>query len=198
MRKVYCIALLAAAFLASAQTKVKPQPASESLAKPKPVSEPFAKAALHVVIALHDSDGTRAGNEHIKTLFEDMEIEQSTPEETAITQNLKLWSVVHDSNVNTFNTWMTFTSGVNGPWTPEHVLSTANEESGIQKDFACFDAYKVSLKAHASTIPEACSSEKAIVGTKEQQEERKVRDACLAGKTRPDEIDACLGRPEKK
>jgi hypothetical protein len=87
---------------------------------------------------------------------------------------------------------MTFTSGVNGPWTPEHILSVANEESGIEKDFICFDAYRASLKAHASTIPEECSSEKAIVGTKEQQGERKVRDACLVGKTCPDEIDTCF------
>ena len=197
MRKVYCAVLMTVALLASAQTKIKPQPASQPLAKQKPMSEPFAKAALHVVIALHDSDGTSAGNEHIKTLFEDMEIEQSTPEETAITQNLKLWSAVHDPNVNTFNTWMTLTSGVNGPWTPEHVLSVANDESGIEKDFTCFDAYRVSLKAHASTIPEDCRSEKAIVGTKAQQEERRVRDACLVGKTRPDEIDTCFP-PGKK
>jgi hypothetical protein len=103
MRQVYCAVLLVVAFVASAQTEIKSQPASESLAKAKSVSESFAKAALHVVIALHDSDGTRAGNEHIKTLFEDVGIEQITPKETAITQNLKLWCAVHDSNVNTFN-----------------------------------------------------------------------------------------------
>ncbi|MFZ0804078.1 MAG: hypothetical protein WAN70_18075 [Terriglobales bacterium] len=202
MRKVYCAVLLAVASLASAQTKSKPKSLSEPPPKPALVSEPFAKAALHVAIALSDSDGTAAGDEHIKTLFEQAEIEENTPEEKSITSNLKLWSTVHSANVETFSTWMHFTSCVkdrNDP-SPEparvpcpDVVGTANKESGIQKDFTCFNAYKASLKAHASTIPEECNAERAIVGTKEQQEQRRVQDACVAGKTNPDDIAACYG-----
>jgi len=179
MRKIWCVVFIGVASIAFAQDKPSPssqtKPTKESPAKPNLVSEQFAKAALHTIIALKDSDGSSAGNEHIKTLLEDVEIGQSTPEETAITENLKLWFGTHDQRLKTFLTWMHFTSCVKdvNDTSPDparipcpDVKGRANKESGIERDFVCFDAYRVSLKSFASAIPPDCVDPNSQVGKK--------------------------------
>jgi hypothetical protein len=113
--------IIAAAVLALAvSVRAQSQP------KPKPLSEAFAKVALHVVAALHDSPVSALADQHIEVLFEEVVIQQHTRQEALIAHDLANWRIVH----------------------------AANQLEAVS--LACLDAYTRSLKARSSIIPKAC------------------------------------------
>ncbi len=136
----------------------------ESASQLSPVSESFEKAALHAVIALRDANGTALENEHLKTLLEDVEMEQRTPEEKAITDNLKLWLFDYDSSRDVFLSAMQIEQGTDH--TPQQQIAAAKKASQMDMGYPCFDAYETSLKAHSSTIPPECL---AVLGRAERK-----------------------------
>lgn len=135
MTKLLAVTLLTC-IAACGQTGTKPH--SE-------VSDAFAKISVHVLIAMRDSSVSNVDVAHVKTLLEDMEIEQSTPVEKLLKHYFcerYALSLAHQINSNNFSAQLRTTA--------------------LKHDRACFDAYIVLLKANdgktdfGNDIPSEC------------------------------------------
>jgi hypothetical protein len=92
--------------------------------------------------------------EHIASLFEDMEIEASTPTEKQLTSYFHSRNTLHNTNLDELAT----DAAIRRP------MEDSIHESGVYGDWACFNAYMVLLKANDkktdfSSVPPACSLE---------------------------------------
>jgi hypothetical protein len=116
---------------------------SQSKASPQ-LSDAFAKAALHVAVALQYPVGKELTNiQHVTTLLEDVEIEESTTEETAIRVNLQdlVRAIVENNGENLFFFF------------PSYLVKAPTP---IVKNIDCVNAYRISLKARSPLIPDKC------------------------------------------
>jgi hypothetical protein len=102
MKKLIAVTLLILTTLivgARAQTttkKPKHPTVQQNIEAVQPaVSDAFAKTALHFLIAMRDSDGSTVAAGHIATIYEDLEIGQSTPTEESLRQLFALKDINH-------------------------------------------------------------------------------------------------------
>ena len=124
---------------AQTATKNKPKPAQQQVVETPPaVSDSFAKIALHVLIAMRNSDGSTVAAGHIETLLEDMELAQSTPTEKFLTQYFGLQNRLHLLDLQGF------------AQLPPTLRANPKDQLDLKRDYACFDAYQVLLKANDS------------------------------------------------
>jgi len=141
---------------AQAQTATKRKPAVKqptTVASPA-VSDSFTKAALHVLIAMRNAALVPGEAEHIATLFEDMEVEASTPTEKQLTSYFHSRNTLHNANLEELAT----DAATRRP------MEDSIHESGVYSDWACFNAFMVLLKANDkkadfSSAPAACTLE---------------------------------------
>lgn len=159
MKRLIAVILLTLTTLiigAQAQTTTKKQkPAvQKKIVAPLAVNDAFAKAALHVLIAMRNATLLRGESEHIAMLFEDMEIEASTPTEKQLTSYFHSRNTLHNANLDELVTDAAI----------RHPMEDSVHESGVYGDWACFNAYMVLLKVNDnktdfSSVPPACSLE---------------------------------------
>jgi hypothetical protein len=144
--------VLLAGVCGQAQTTAKQKPTVQpKVVAPLAVSDSFAKIALHVLIAMRNSDGSTVAAGHIETLLEDMEVAQSTPTEEALTKMFGSLNTIHSQRLENV---AVLKSG-------NKSSDQVTKDSGISIDYACFAAYEVRLKANdlkadLSNAPSVC------------------------------------------
>jgi len=101
MKKPIAVILLTLTTLligAQAQTATnehKPAAKQSIPVAPPAVSDAFAKTALHLLLAVRNSDGSDVAAGHIETLFEDLEIETNTATEELLRQRFAVIDTFH-------------------------------------------------------------------------------------------------------
>jgi len=113
------------------------------------ISDAFAKAAMHLVIAIKDSDGSLLAEQHVRVIEEEAEMEQSTPEERAILQDLALRHVYYqlDSKMELATV---------SPYGGSPSQANLDAQKTFKADIDCFLAYIPSLKSLSASIPPLC------------------------------------------
>lgn len=113
------------------------------------ISDAFAKAAMRLVIAIKDSDGSILAEQHVRVIGEEAEMEQATPEERAIIQDLALRHVYYqlDSKMELATV---------SPYGGSPSQANLDARKTLKADIDCFFAYIPSLKSLSSSIPPLC------------------------------------------
>ena len=165
--------ILLAGICGQAQTTTKQKPAAQPkiAVAPPALSDSFAKIALHVLIAMRNSDGSTEAAGHIETLLEDMELAQTTPTEQSLTHLFYSLNTLHASRLH--------------PSTLDRIAAEHNPGSGVSIDYVCFDAYQAMLKANDSKTdfsnsPPACLQKTPAEAFLEKTAPARVKNvACL-------------------
>jgi hypothetical protein len=126
----------------------------QTVTKEPAVSDAFAKAAMRLVIAIKDSDGSLLAEQHVRVMDEEAEMEQAIPEERAVLQDLSLRHVYYQLDRQME---LVTVSPYGGP------ASQANQDAqkAFKADLDCFFAYIPSLKSMSASIPPACLADDA-------------------------------------
>jgi hypothetical protein len=101
MKKLVAVILLTLTTLIGAQaqtTNKRPKPGApptKVAVVPPAVSDAFLKIASHVLLAVRNSNGSDVAAGHIETLFEDLEIEATTPTEKLLSKRFALIDVLN-------------------------------------------------------------------------------------------------------
>ena len=158
MKKLIAVTLLTC-ISACGQTTTKHK-AAVAVTAPA-VSDAFAKSALHVLMAMRDAKLLSGESEHIATLFENMEVEASTPVEKQLTAYLSTRNTLHNLTLQELNSDLAMQPM---DLSKEDATEYAVHTTGASGDWACFNAYIALLKVNdsktdLSSVPVACSLE---------------------------------------
>lgn len=143
-----CFAQARPASPASTASTQKKLQSTDSPKQPE-ISDAFAKAAMRLVIAIKDSDGSPLAVQHVRVLDEEAEMEQATPEERAILQDLALRHIYYqlDSKMELATV---------SPYGGSPSQANLDAQKTYKADIDCFFAYIPTLKSLSASIPPLC------------------------------------------
>jgi len=139
--------LIAVTFLALTTLTAGAQ--TQTTTETKPISESFAKAAIRLIIAIKNSDGSLLAEQNVRVLSDEAEVEQSTPVERKVIQDLALthtWYVI-DEKMDLA------TVGLDHHDEAHRIFA---------KDIDCFLAYITNLKALSPSMPTECTEARKL------------------------------------
>lgn len=145
---------------------------AQTATETQPISEAFSKAAVRLAIGIKNSET----NGRIQVLTEEAEVQQSTPIERTVLQDLALLQIDY-----VLDRQMSFATL--SPYGGSNLSGHNEANAAFEKDIDCLFAYISNLKALSGVMPQQCVDAK------------KMREAILPAIQRDDNtlnLDVCL------